>query len=85
MNQRLAREISEEVFQGWASILGENQSTPLLLLGGGHGPKSGELHICVRNDPQLTREVIRGFLIKALLLMEDGPMIDGRDTGAKAT
>lgn len=61
--------ICAEVFSGWTRKLSENSATPLLALGVAHGPRSGELHLCTRDDSTLSRDVLRAFLMRAIELL----------------
>ena len=65
-----ARTITEEVFQSWTSILAAQVSTPVMCLGVGHGWRSGQLQLCVRDDPAMTKAAIRAFLLKAIELLD---------------
>lgn len=72
MNRERCYVISRTVFDRWANILAEQHSTPLLALGVGHGTRSGQIHLCVRDNDDLTDDVVRGFLAAAIAMIDAG-------------
>ncbi len=64
------REITEARLKGWAEKLALHTATPILLVGVGHERNSGDLVICVPDEPEITTALLLAILRKALVELE---------------
>jgi len=65
--------ITIERFEGWRKRLSEEQATPMVLVGVGHGDKAGQLVLCVPEG--VDDELVVGSLRYALnAVLTAGPL-----------
>lgn len=62
-------EITRSRLARWTDKLDLENATPVMLLGVGHDHKSGQLVICVPDEPQFNNALVRDFLLAALRLL----------------
>ncbi len=62
-------EITEERLARWKVKMKDAHATPLMLIGVGHDHKRGEFVICTLDEPELSKEFLRGLLVKAVELL----------------
>ncbi len=62
------KEWNRERLDLWAARMLQENSTPVLLLGVGHGAKSGQLTVCIPQEiPAETIELVVAFLYRELV------------------
>lgn len=63
------REITQDRLRSWGERLVENSATPVLLIGVGHGDRSGQLDVCLTEDfPQQDLVELIGYLYHEIVL-----------------
>ena len=64
MNREKAKQVTRDRLHRWGAYLADNISTPVLLVGIGHGPEMGTVRLCATEDS--THAKLEAFLLFAL-------------------
>lgn len=64
MLNSMIRKICKTRLDRWGIILGNNESTPIVLVGVGHNNKEGDLHVVTCEN--MTDEAVAKFMVQAL-------------------